>query len=81
MDFADPNDTRYGVESLTNFRTRIEEFFKEMCNEYKNKDILVVTHAGVSIYAKCFFEGEPDDGDYNKYKLKNCEVLKYENNK
>ena len=32
-----------------------------------------------SIYAKCYFEGEPADGDYSKYKLKNCEVLEYEN--
>ena len=39
----------------------------------------VHTHAGVSIYTKCYFEGEPKDGDYSKYKLKNCDVLKYEN--
>ncbi len=81
VDFSDPNDTRYGVESLTGFRTRIDEFFKEICSKYKDRNVLVVTHAGVSIYAKCFFEGEPDDGDYNKYKLKNCEVLEYKNDK
>ncbi|MCI8618397.1 MAG: histidine phosphatase family protein [Clostridia bacterium] len=81
VDFSDPNDTRYGVESLTGFRIRIDEFFKEICNKYKDRNVLVVTHAGVSIYAKCFFEGEPDDGDYNKYKLKNCEVLEYKNDK
>ena len=48
----------------------------ERCN---GKDILVVTHAGVSIYAKCYFEGEPKDGNYLAYKLKNCKVLKYDN--
>lgn len=41
--------------------------------------IYVVTHAGVSIYARCYFEGESKDGNYSKYKLKNCEVLKYSN--
>ena len=45
----------------------------------KGKNILVVTHAGVSIYARCFFEGEPVDGNYNNLKLKNCEVLDYDN--
>ena len=30
VDFSDPNDTRYGVESLTGFRIRIDEFFKEI---------------------------------------------------
>jgi len=72
VDFTDPNETR-------DFRKKIENFFKEIVNKYPKKDILVVTHAGVSIYAKCYFEGEPIDGNYSKYKLKNCEILKYEN--
>lgn len=79
IDFADPNDIRYGVEPLLNFRGRIEDFLKDICSKYKDENILVVTHAGVSIYARCYFDGEPKDGDYNKYKLKNCEVLKYDN--
>ena len=28
---------------------------------------------------KCYFEGEPKDGNYKKYKLKYCEILKYSN--
>ena len=79
VDFTDPNETRYNIEPLNDFRKRIENFFKEIVNKYPKKDILVVTHAGVSIYAKCYFEGEPIDGNYSKYKLKNCEILKYEN--
>ncbi len=79
IDFADSNETRYGVEPLQEFRKRIENFFNNICKEYSEENILVVTHAGVSIYARCYFEGEPKDGDYSKYKLKNCEVLEYEN--
>ena len=79
VDFTDPNETRYNIEPLNDFRKRIENFFKEIVNKYPKKDILVVTHGGVSIYAKCYFEGEPTDGNYIKYKLKNCEILKYEN--
>ena len=43
--------------------------------------MLVVTHAGVGIYARCYFEGEPIDKDYESLKLKNCEILMYENTK
>lgn len=79
IDFNDPNETRMGVENINDFRKRIKGFFKEISKKYKGKNILVVTHAGVSIYARCFFEGEPDDGNYNNLKLKNCEVLEYDN--
>ena len=79
IDFNDPNETRMGVENINDFRKRIKEFFEEISKKYKGKNILVVTHAGVSIYARCFFEGEPVDGNYNNLKLKNCEVLEYDN--
>lgn len=79
VNFADPNENRHGVESLIDFRNRITNFFDDILKEYPGKDILVVTHAGISIYAKCYFEGEPADGNYSKYKLKNCEVLQYNN--
>ncbi len=77
IDFNDPNETRMGVENINDFRKRIKDFFEEISKKYKGKNILVVTHAGVSIYARCFFEGEPFDGNYSDLKLKNCEVLEY----
>lgn len=80
IDFNDPFNTKMGIESITDFRDRIKGFLDDIVNNYKGKDILVVTHAGVSIYIKCYFEGEPKDGNYNNYKLKNCEFLEYENN-
>lgn len=79
IDFNDPNENRMGVENINNFRKRIEDFFEEISKKYNGKNILVVTHAGVSIYARCFFEGDPVDGNYNNLKLKNCEVLEYDN--
>ena len=79
VNFADPHENRHGVEPLPVFRKRITDFFDYILKNYPGKEILVVTHAGISIYAKCYFEGEPADGDYSKYKLKNCEVLAYEN--
>jgi len=78
-DFNDPNETRYNIENIVDFRNRIYDFFVEIKEKYRGKNILVVTHAGVGIYARCFFEGEPQDGNYMNYKLGNCEVLKYQN--
>lgn len=77
VDFTDENDSKLGIEPLHNFRGRIENFLSEVEKNYSGKNILIVTHAGVSIYAKCYFEGEPKDGNYSRYKLKNCEVLTY----
>ena len=78
IDFNDPNLTKYNIENINDFRNRIYNFFDEI-TKYKDKNILVVTHAGVGIYARCYFEGEPDNNDYSKYKIKNCEVIKYNN--
>lgn len=78
IDFNDPL-VGFGIENINDFKKRINGFFEEITTKYKGKNVLVVTHAGVSIYAKCFFEGEPNDGDYDKLKLKNCEVLEYDN--
>ena len=79
VDFTDPNESRLGIETLPDFRKRISDFLDLITTEYKNQNVLIVTHAGVSIYMKCYFEGEPEDGNYSKYKLKNCEVLTYKN--
>lgn len=76
-DFNDPNDTRFGIESLDSFKSRINDFLDEITKKYKDKNILVVTHAGVCLYVRCYFEGEPNGILYECYKLKNCEVLSY----
>lgn len=78
IDFNDPK-IGFGIESIIDFRKRIYDFFDEITEQYKGKNVLVVTHAGVGIYARCYFEGDPEDGDYSTYKIKNCEVVKYEN--
>lgn len=79
INFNDPNETRFNIENINDFRARIDDFFKDITKNYHKKNILVVTHAGVGIYARCFFEGEPKSGNYYDYKLKNCEVLEYNN--
>ena len=79
IDFNNPNEKRFNIENIVDFRKRIYDFFYEITKKYRGKNVLVVTHAGVGIYARCFFEGEPKDNDYSKYKIKNCEIICYEN--
>lgn len=79
INFNDPKEKRYNIENINNFRKRINNFFQEITRNYKGKNILIVTHAGVGIYARCFFEGEPITGNYLDYKLINCAYLKYNN--
>lgn len=78
IDFNNPN-TGYGIESIIDFRKRIFNFLDEITEKYKGKNVLIVIHAGVGIYARCYFEGEPVNKNYGLYKIKNCEVIKYDN--
>ena len=80
INFNDPN-TGFGIESIIDFRKRIFDFLDDITTNYTDQNILIVTHAGVGIYARCYFEGEPINNDYLSFKIKNCEVIKYENNK
>ncbi len=79
IDYSDPNEKRYNIENVVDFKNRVFDFFEEITKKYKGKNVLVVTHAGVGLYVRCFFEGEPKDGNILNYKLKNCEVLEYNN--
>ena len=69
----------YGVEPISELRERVNSFLDEIVNNYKDKNVLIVTHAGNGIQIRCYFEGEPVDGDYGNYRIGNCEILKYNN--
>lgn len=76
IDFNDPNEKRYNIESIIDFRKRINSFLDDLVNN-EDGNILIVTHAGVGIYMRCYFEGEPKDNNYLRYKIKNCEIVEY----
>ncbi len=79
IDFAsDDCCEKYKIEKLDVFSDRIYDFLDELHEKHKDKNILVVTHAGVSINIKIYFEGAPVDGDVSGYMMKNCEVRVYE---
>ena len=75
-DFNDPNETKYNIENIIDFKKRINDFLDDITKEDCD-NIIIVTHAGVGIYMRCYFEGEPKDNNYLSYKIKNCEVIEY----
>lgn len=46
------------IESIMAFRKQNKDFLDDIRTNYKGKDILIVTHAGVSIYIRCYYEGK-----------------------
>lgn len=68
------------AENIKDFFERIYSFLDSVKNEYVGKRILIVSHGGVSIPVKCYFDGIPDLETLLPLSLKNCEVAKYSYN-
>lgn len=66
------------AESIPEIMSRISNFLDKLKEEYKDKNILLVTHGGVSIAINCYFKGIPADGKLINYCLHNCEVQEFE---
>lgn len=69
-----------GMETMQDFCNRIYEFLNDIIKNYKDKNILLVTHGGVSVPIKCFFMKYPLENliDRDSIKgLKNCEIAKF----
>ena len=66
------------AETIQEIISRISNFLDKIKEEYKDKNILIVTHGGVSIAINCYFKGIPEDGKLINYCLHNCEVQEFE---
>lgn len=73
----DNKDEYVKVENIKEFFTRVYAFLDEIKIKYEGKNILLVTHGGVSIPISCYFNGIPSDGDLLTLVLKNAEVREY----
>lgn len=65
------------VETMEQFKERVYHFIEELINKYEDKDVLVVTHGGVSALFNCYFKGTINQGPISDKFLKNCEVSSY----
>lgn len=69
-----------GMEKMQDFCNRIYKFLDDVIKKYKEKNILLVTHGGVTVPIKYYFMNEPLDNfcDRDNIKgLKNCEIIKF----
>ena len=65
------------AECCQDFFKRVISLFDEIKTKYKDKNILVVTHAGITKVAKCYFDGWLKDDEIGQYLPNNAEILNY----
>ncbi|MDD2377633.1 MAG: histidine phosphatase family protein [Bacilli bacterium] len=66
------------AESLRDLYARSVKTFLDIKEEHKDKNkIVLVTHSGIIKSLYFYKNGLPDDGDFTKYKAKNCEILEF----
>lgn len=65
------------VESMERFKERVYGFIEDILIKYDDKDILLVTHGGVSALIKCYFNGTLNEGPISDKFLKNSELAIY----
>lgn len=73
----DKNYDIFHVEPIQTLFKRVADCMTKIINEYKGKDVVLVTHAGVAQAIECYFHGMPEDKNIEKLALKNGEVRKY----
>ena len=74
------NIKEYNIEPMRDLRDRVDEFLNYIQENYKNKNILVVTHGGISAMINAYLNDTLYDGPISDKFLKNCEVAQYEIN-
>ena len=68
------------IETVQEVFDRIYKFLEDIIKNYKDKNILLVTHAGIGMAVDCFFTKNIPEGSLIEagLQLKNCEVKEYE---
>lgn len=71
------NEKYIKAENIRDFFNKIYMFLDEIKEKYKDKNVLIVSHGGVSIPVKCYFNGIPDIGPLNSLCVGNCEIAEF----
>ena len=66
------------AENIKDLFDRVYGFLDDIKEKYKDKKVLLVSHGGISIPVKCYFDGIPDTGDVFHLCIRNCEVVKWQ---
>ena len=70
-----------GIERMHDMGKRVYDFLYEIIQKYSGKNILLVTHGGVSVFIECYFKKYPLEELHDRSVitgLDNCEVATYE---
>lgn len=66
------------AENIKDLFKRIYNALEDIINKYQGKNILIVSHGGVSIPIECYFNGIPDKEDLISLQMyDNCGIKKY----
>ncbi len=67
------------VESVKDLFKRVDMLLNKVKQTYQDKTVLLVTHGGVCVPIRAYFEGMPEDTErLTNLGLGNCEIKKYE---
>jgi len=66
------------AESVKDLYDRVASLIEELKVEYKDKNIIIVTHSGILRVLYYYFKGIPEDGVLSEVVIKNCEVYEYD---
>ena len=67
------------AESVGEVFNRVNNFLENLKEEYPDKTVLLVTHGGISVPIRAYFEGIPEGMEVLQgFGLDNCEVKQYE---
>ena len=69
------------IEKMHDMGKRVYSFLDEIIEKYSDKNILLVTHGGVSVFIDCYFKKYPLNELHDRSVitgLKNCEVESYQ---
>ena len=71
------------AENIQVFFKRVYDFLEDITEKYKDKNVLLVAHGGISIPVECYFKGNIPEGSLVDagLVLGNCQVRSYDVNK
>ena len=78
LDNYNLNKQYKGVESIQDLCNRVWGLFDELKQEYEDKNILIVTHGGVTRAINGYFNGTNEEGIIESLMLHNCEIKIFE---
>ena len=71
------NWSKQNVEPIRDVCKRVWNLLDEIQKEYKDKNILIVTHGGTCRAINAYFNGISEDGTVVSANIKNCEIKEY----